>query len=121
MTEKEHKADKADKAHEPVIQSSKAQVVSVKFFTTRNLSVIVVGAVLIIAMTRADTKDIPKIIEILADSHHSAVLGWSIALLILISAVFLIKIMFKIHDREIERIVKERDQLQKKLLEIGDK
>lgn len=78
-----------------------------------------VGAVLIIAMTRADTKDIPKIVETLANSNHSAVLGWSIATIILIGSVFIIKMMCKIHDREIERIAKERDQLQQKLLNLG--
>jgi hypothetical protein len=98
------------------LQTSKTQVVLARFFTTRNLSVIMAGTVLIIAMTRADSKDIPQIVATLANSKSSAVLGWSVATIILVVSVFLVRILSRIHDREIERLVKERDQLQQKLL-----
>ena len=52
----------------------------------------------------------------LTKSDTSAVLGWAIASIILIGSVFMVRVLMKIHDREIERLVQERDLLQKKLL-----
>src|SRR5260370_42368466 len=94
------------------MQSTKGPVVNVHFFTTRNLSVIVVGAVLITAMVRCDTKDIPKIVEMLVSSHHTAVLGWSIATIILIGSVTFLRLSNRIHDREIERLTEQQNLLQ---------
>lgn len=76
-----------------------------------------VGVVLVVAMVRADTKDIPKIVETLADSKNTAIVGWSIAFLVLAVAVIFIKLMSHIYEKEIERLCKERDELQKKLLD----
>jgi uncharacterized oligopeptide transporter (OPT) family protein len=109
-------------ASSPTLQSSKTtRDIYAKFFTTRNLSVIVVGVVLIIALFRADPKDIPRIVEILAGSSNSAIIGWAIAFIILAGAVILVKLMKKIYENEIERLAKERDQLQRMLLERGGK
>lgn len=101
----------------PKLQSSKqGQPIIAKFFTTRNLSVVVVGAVLVIAIIRADPKDIPTIVQTLVDSRSTAIIGWSIALIILIGAVVFIRLLTYVYEKEIERICKERDKLQSKLL-----
>jgi len=103
------------------LQSSKqGQPIVAKFFTTRNLSVIIIGAVLVIAITRADPKDIPIIVQTLVDSRSTAVIGWSIALIILIGAVVFIRLLTYVYEKEIERICKERDKLQSKLLGGGE-
>lgn len=70
-----------------------------------------------VAMFRADSKDVPKIVETIVNSGHVSMVGWIVAVTILIAAIVLIKLMCKIYDREIERICKERDQLQKQILE----
>ncbi|SRR6266542_69575 len=100
------------------IQSSKGQVIYARFFTTRNLSVIVSGTVAIVALCKADSKDIPKIVETLAGSNSVATTGWAVAAVILAGAIVMVKVLLKIHDREIERIAKERDQLQGRLLKM---
>ena len=76
----------------------------------------VVGAVLVIAIIRADPKDIPTIVQTLVDSRSTAIIGWSIALIILIGAVVFIRLLTYVYEKEIERICKERDKLQSKLL-----
>jgi hypothetical protein len=102
----------------PAIQSSKGNVQNVRFFTTRNLSVIVSGSVLITALLKAESKDVPTIVSALVGSDEVAVVGWAIAGVILVSSVVLVRIMMKIHDREIERLANERDKLQTKLLKM---
>jgi hypothetical protein len=106
------------KAPESPLQSSvPTHIINAKFFNTRNLSIAVTGIVFSIALLKADSKDVPKIVELIANSPKISFLGWVIAVIILIAAVVLMKIMCKIYDKEIERLVKERDQLQKQLLE----
>jgi hypothetical protein len=105
-------------ASEPAIQSSAPPaVINAKFFNTRNLSIVVSGLVLTVALLKADSKDIPKIVDTIVNSQHISIIGWIIAGIILIASVACIKIMSKIYDKEIERLVNERDQLQKLLLE----
>ncbi len=77
----------------------------------------VFGLVLTVALLKADSKDIPKIVETIVSSEHVALIGWIVASLILIVAIVFIRLMCNIYDKEIERLVKERDQLQKHLLE----
>jgi len=102
------------------LQSSKpSQPIVVRFFTTRNLSVLIAGLVLIIAMFRADQKDIPVIVQTLVDSRSTAVIGWALAFIILIVAVVFVRLLSHIYEKEIERICKERDKLQNRLM--GDK
>jgi len=91
------------------------QVIHARFFTTRNLSVIVSGLVAILALSKADSKDIPKIVETLAGSNHVGILGWAVASVILAGTIVLVKLVMKIHDREIAWIAKECDQLQVRL------
>jgi hypothetical protein len=105
-------------AQKPTIQSSSdARPKRVTFFTTRNLSVLVTGAVIIVGLFRADTKDIPKIFETLFESHPGCALGWIIAVVILVAAIILIRIVMRIDGKEIDRLAKERDELQKRLLD----
>ena len=104
----------------PALQSSKSgQPTVARFFTTRNLSVVIVGVVLIIAMFRADSKDIPAIVQTLVDSRSTAIIGWAIAAIVLIGAVVIVRLLSHVYEQEIERICKERDKLQNKLLGGG--
>ncbi|HUZ06565.1 MAG TPA: hypothetical protein VMV89_03670, partial [Candidatus Paceibacterota bacterium] len=66
---------------------------------------------------KADSKDIPKIVETIVNSGHVAMVGWIIAAFFLVTAIAIIRILCRFYDKEIERICKERDQLQKHLLE----
>jgi len=101
----------------PALQSSKSgQPTVARFFTTRNLSVVIVGAVLIIAMFRADSKDIPAIVQTLVDSRSTAIIGWAIAAIVLLGSIVVIRLLSHVYENEIERICKERDKLQNKLL-----
>ena len=73
--------------------------------------------VLTVALLKADSKDVPEIVKTIVGSEHVALIGWIVAFIILIVAIVFIKLMCHIYDKEIERLVKERDQLQKHLLE----
>ena len=62
---------------------------------------------------------IPQIVQILTGSHTTAVIGWSVAFIILVTAIVFIRLMSHIYEKEIERLSSERDKLQTKLLEKG--
>jgi predicted membrane metal-binding protein len=98
------------------IQSSDSKPGRVRFFSTRNLSVLVTGAIVVVGEVKADPKDIPKIFDSLFASHLWAALGWALAIILLICSIILIRIIMMIDGKEIDRLAKERDELQKKLL-----
>jgi hypothetical protein len=98
------------------IQSSDPKSVKVRFFSTRNLSVLVSGAVIIVGLLKAKQEDIPKIFETLFGSHLWAALGWALAILILVGSIVLVRLVMRIDGKEIDRLAKERDRLQEKLL-----
>jgi uncharacterized membrane protein len=101
----------------PSLQSSSpSPQVNVRFFNTRNLAIVVSGCVFIFALWKSDPKDVPQIVQIICGSRDIALLGWIIAFIVLAVAIVFIMILCKIHDREIERISKERDRLQEMLL-----
>lgn len=77
------------------------------------------GAIALTLLLRAEAGDLPKIAEILFGSNLFAALGWSLAAIILISSIFLVRFMVKRHDKELKRVCKERDELQKILLKIS--
>jgi high-affinity nickel permease len=117
MPPEKHQSDQARPATNPhILQTSNQKDGMVKFFSTRNLSVIVMGVIFLVALWRAQPKDIPQIVETICGSHDISIIGWLFALIILVSAIVFLRILTRIHDREIERLVKERDKLQKKLL-----
>lgn len=84
--------------------------------TSKNLSIIVVGLVLITAMIRADSKDVPQIVKILVESNSWAITGWILALIELIAGVVLIKLLMRFYEKELKRVAQERDNLQIQLL-----
>jgi ATP/ADP translocase len=84
--------------------------------TTKNLSVVVTGLVAIIAILKADKRDIPKIVDTIFGSHVFAVVGWTLAIVILLVSVVSIKLLIQRDDKEINRLTDERDYLQKRLL-----
>jgi hypothetical protein len=98
----------------PPIQSSGRFRVPV--ITTKNLSVVITGAVLIVALLRAKQDDIPKIVEMLVNSYLFCSIGWILAIVILLSSVVLIKLLIRFYDKEVARLSKERDDLQTRLL-----
>jgi len=88
--------------------------------TSKNLSIIVVGIVLIVAIIMADPKDVPKIVDIVVGSHVWATTGWVLAVIFLIAGIALMKLLMTIYDKEIDRIAKERDYLQNILINRQD-
>lgn len=96
------------------IQSS--QPYRVPGLATRNLSVVVTGTVAIVALFRAKQEDIPKIVQILVGSTTFAVVGWALAIIFLLVGAALITLIVRNDDREIKRLTKERDDLQRRLL-----
>ena len=96
------------------IQSSRRPNPSV--LTTKNLSIVVTGLVLLVALMKADSKDVPVIIKILFGSDTFAVVGWTLALVFLLGGAIFIRLQDRVHQREISRLASERDELQKLLL-----
>jgi hypothetical protein len=85
--------------------------------TSRGVSILVAGAIIIVALIKADKKDIPEIVRLLTSSDAWAVTGWIVAVVILLSAIVIIKMLCRVYDKEIDRIAKERDTLQSVLIE----
>jgi hypothetical protein len=98
----------------PPIQSSGRFRVPV--LSTKNLSVVVTGIVLIVALLKAKQDDIPKIVEMLVGSYLFCSIGWILAIVILFSSVVLIKLLIRFYDRGIARLSEERNELQTRLL-----
>src|ERR1039458_7339256 len=87
--------------HTPALQSSGSpKVIHAKFFNTRNLAILVSGSVFIVALLKADSKDIPKIVETIVDSRRVAVVGWIVAVINLIASIVLFWILCKVYDKE---------------------
>jgi chromate transport protein ChrA len=99
----------------PSIQSS--QRYRVPGITTKNLSIVVTGIVLIVALLKARKQDVPKIVETIFSSHLFCALGWALTFVILLASVVFVKLLIRQHDKEIGRLSNERDELQTRLLE----
>ena len=69
-----------------------------------------------IALMRAKQEDIPKVLSAIFTSKVFCWMGWGVAILILLFSLILASIMWKIHQRELDRVCEERDRLQEKLL-----
>lgn len=106
--------DKNQQKQTPPIQSSQRGRSPV--LTSRNISIVITGAVFIYAIYRADSKDIPKIVESLVGSNTFAVVGWILACVFLLGAIISIKLQSRIYEKELNRLAKERDELQRLLL-----
>lgn len=102
-------------APDPPIQSSGR--FRVPGISTKSLSVVIAGMVAIIAILKAKRSDIPQIVETIFGSHVFAAIGWTLAIVILLTSVVSIKLLINRDDREIKRLTDERDKLQRKLLE----
>lgn len=84
--------------------------------TSKNLSIVIVGAVLLAAIIKADAKDIPQLLQILFGSKVWATTGWIFAVVELIAAVVMIKLLTRHYDKEMNRLAQERDYLQSMLI-----
>lgn len=75
------------------------------------------AVVLLTAILKADSKDIPKIIEAALSSNIFAAVGWTLAVAFLVAGGGCVIFLSKIYNREITRLSAERDALQRRLLE----
>ena len=100
---------------EQSIQSS--QRYQQPILTSKNISIIITGSVLIVALFRADPKDIPVIVDTLTKSNIWAAVGWTLAGSFLFAAAVIIKLLTRFYDREMNRLAQQRDELQRILLE----
>jgi len=89
----------------------------VSILSTKGLSIVVTGIVLITALLKANSKDIPEIVKIIFDSSSFSLIGWVLAVVFLIGSVLSMVFMAISHDKEIDRLVSERNALQKILME----
>jgi hypothetical protein len=85
--------------------------------TSKNLSIVVTGAILIVALLKADSKDVPEIVKTVVSSNTMAIVGWTLAIVLLIGSVVFIRLLIKFYDQEMKRIARERDYLQAILIE----
>ena len=86
---------------------------------SQHLSIVVVATVLILAICRAETKDIPKIVETLFSSNTFATVGWVLLAVTVIIAILAIRFIMKRYETELERVCAERDKLQDHILRGG--
>lgn len=96
------------------IQSS--HTFPVRSLASRNLSVLVCGLVVLYALYKAKSEDVPKIVETIFGSHTFAFAGWILAIAILVASAVLIKLLIRNNDREVKRLTDERNDLQRRLL-----
>jgi len=75
------------------------------------------GAVFLTALIKADKKDIPEMVKILAGSNPSCFVGWVLATVFLVGGIVFVVVLNKIREQEINRLVQERDRLQTLLLD----
>lgn len=84
--------------------------------STQGLTVVITGAVLIVALFKSDSKDVPTIVETVFKSNLWAFVGWLLFLVTVVTSAIVMRLGIRIHDKEIVRITKERDRLQERLL-----
>lgn len=82
----------------------------------RIIGFLVSGGVAAIVLLRAKPEDLPRIAEILFRSDFALWLGWGLAILFLILLVVAYTIVRKRYRSEIDRLCRERDGLQERLL-----
>lgn len=99
----------------PAIQSSGSR--QTPTISTKSLSVLVTGIVMLVGLLRCEQKDIPEMFKIFIGSNSYAVVGWVLAVLFLIGGISFTVILNKLHRGEIDRLAAERDKLQSVLLE----
>ena len=75
-----------------------------------------IGAVVIVALIRARRQDIPLIVKMLVDSYGFCATGWILAVVIVLTSIILVKLLKSTFKEEIDRLTKERDELQKRLI-----
>jgi hypothetical protein len=85
-------------------------------FATRGIWIMTIGAVAIVALLRAKREDIPLIVKMLVDSYGFCATGWILAVVIVLTSIILVKLLKSTFKQEIDRLTKERDELQKRLI-----
>jgi hypothetical protein len=80
--------------------------------------VLVTGVVLLVALLRADPKDIPEMVRILVGSSPFCAVGWVLAVVFLIVGIVFVVILRHIQESEIKRLTDQRDKLQSLLLKL---
>jgi hypothetical protein len=87
-----------------------------RFLTSKNLSITIVGAVLLVALIKAKPEDIPEIVKTITNAGNFCNLGWIFAILFLLGGVIIVRLQSNSHSKEISRLARERDKLQERLL-----
>jgi hypothetical protein len=72
-------------------------------------TVIILGT---IALVRCEPKQIPEVLDSIFSNRIFSWAGWIVAVLVLVAAIVICKMKDEMHDREMDRVVKERDKLQ---------
>jgi p-aminobenzoyl-glutamate transporter AbgT len=84
--------------------------------STKSLSVVVTGIVMLVALIKAEPKDIPEMVRIMVGSSPFCAVGWVLAVVFLVVGIIFVVTLRNIHEQEIKRLAQERDKLQSKLL-----
>lgn len=84
--------------------------------TTQGLTVVLSAIVLIIALLKCDSKDVPKIIDSLVGTSAWPIIGWTLAIVFLIFGAIIVELQRRSYTREIDRLVQDRNDLQKRLM-----
>jgi len=72
----------------------------------------------LVAIGRARVEDLPKIVAAVTKAlESSCVLGWAVALCILLSSIVVVTIAVRLYRRELDRLATKRDELQERLLD----
>jgi hypothetical protein len=85
---------------------------------TAGVSVLVSGALIAIALFRAERKDIPAIVKSVFESDTFAIVGWSLAGIFLVVGAFIIHFLMKTQGAEISRLSAQRNELQLKIFSL---
>lgn len=101
------------------LQTSKMRL-PMRVLNTKGLAIIMVGAVVIVALFRARRSDVPVIVKDFLGSSFVYGSGWLVAAIILVISLICFRVVFTDHRNEVDRIAKERDRLQNKLLEKAE-
>jgi uncharacterized membrane protein YdjX (TVP38/TMEM64 family) len=90
--------------------------VGLRFFSTGRFAPLLAFILLFVAILKTPSKQMPEIIQTLADrSVMWEFMGWIVAFVLLIFSILFFLGMRRYYLDEIDRIRKERDELQEKL------
>ena len=79
---------------------------------------LVLAIAVLLAVVLARQADLPKMVEFITKTlEASAIVGWIVAACMLLFSIITILFIIWWYGRELDRVAKERDELQQKLME----